>query len=118
MPKREQRNWLNIAGVVIILLAIAFAIFIAYSTNVTKVCETQECFILRAEQCAPAIIEVQDDDQIVTSRIIPDCSVSILIEYVDENGEKEVFSKKTCFYEKNKFAETILESDVVTCKTE
>ena len=115
MSKQEQKKWLSVA---ILLTIIAFAIFIIYSTNVTKVCETQECFIARAEKCAPAIFSLQEDDQIVTSSINSDCSVLILVEYTDENGEKELFTKKTCFYEKNKFAETILESDVVTCKTE
>jgi len=117
MERNMQKSVRNI-GLFVIILAVIIVLFIILARPGPIECETEFCFIEHAEKCTPAIIEVQDDDQIVTSRVAPDCSVSILIEYIDENGEKEVFSKKTCFYEKNKFVETILESDVVTCKTE
>lgn len=112
----EQKR--NIIFILILILAILTASYIIYSTGITKTCDTQECFISRAERCDPTSYTVQDGDQIVTSRITPDCSAIIQVEYINEKGVKELFSKKTCFYGKNQFAETILESDVVMCETE
>ena len=89
-----------------------------YSANITKVCETQDCFVARAERCDPATFTMQEDDQIVTSTVTPDCSTITQIEYVNEDGTRELFSKKTCFYEKYKFVDTLVESDVVYCETE
>jgi len=118
MSKRKRKSQNTKIIFVIIILAITFAAILSYFTDTMQVCDTQECFIERAEKCSPTLFYSQEDDQIVMSRIFSDCSVLIQAESIDEFGKREILSKKTCFYEKNKFAETILESDVVTCKTE
>lgn len=118
-PKKSIKTaWL----LLFILLAAGLAgIFYMYSATYSKEiikCDTESCFVENAEQCRPAEIEILDDDQIVTSRINSDCSVTIMIEDINEQGQRQLFYKKTCFYKKNKFAETILESDVVDCISE
>ncbi len=117
IEKRVNKTRLTIfLGGIIITVIILTTIF-AYQT-MPKKCHDIACFQVRAEQCLPTTMEITEDDLIVTSRITSECSIISTFEYINEQGKRELDSKKTCFYEKNKYIETLIESDVFPCVTE
>lgn len=112
--KKGDKTKIIIALIIILILAI---ILFAHQI-IPKKCQDLVCFEERAEKCLPTIIEVIEDDTIITSRITSECKIVSTFENINEQGKRELDHKKTCFYEKNKYMETIIETDVFPCITE
>ncbi len=82
-----------------------------------KECSTYECFISRAEKCAPTIYSSIAGDTVIKNEITPNCDlIKTVIGYVGEPLLPEAEQEKIkCRYERNRFEITLEAYDTMLC---
>ena len=111
-------KWFYLAAILTVAAIIFLVVFQIYPEYAKKDCTTRECLVPRAEKCLPTIMNTVEENMQFTYEITTNCNMIISTTSINEAGAKEFLPKKTCSYEKDRFMETIIESDTFPCISE